>query len=437
MDGGQRFEVAVCGADPAEVAATLEWVNAATGFTGHAYVWPEPPPLSGPGGFVLLASKDAPGTALAEALGSRPGSEPLVAIGAEPCPKANPTCWLRRRPSAALLGLLLHQLLPAPPQGRSWRRKSDMIIGTSPTVTALLNQLDRLAPSPAPVLILGESGTGKELVARALHYSGPRAAKPFLAVNCAAIPETLFESELFGYQRGAFTGAVSARAGVFESAVGGTVFLDEIGELPLALQPKLLRVLERNEITRLGSSEPKPIDVRLVCATNRDLEEEVKKGRFREDLLYRIRVFPLELPALRERPEDIPALINHHLSLIAERDHHPVPALTPAALEKLLSHHWPGNVRELINVLQRAVLLADRGEIDARHLVLPSSARPAIPAYQQAKGEFEIRYFTQLLRAAAGNVSMAAKLAHKTRKEIYDALKRHQIDPDAFRGDIG
>jgi two-component system response regulator GlrR len=286
------------------------------------------------------------------------------------------------------------------------------------------------------VLITGESGTGKELVARALHYSGPRASRPFLAVNCAAIPESLFESELFGYQRGAFTGAVASRAGVFESAIGGTVFLDEIGELPLSLQPKLLRVLERNEITRLGSSEAKPIDVRLVCATNRDLEQEIAQGHFREDLYYRIRVFPLELPPLRERPEDIPALINHHLSLIAERDHHPVPALTPAALEKLLSHHWPGNVRELVNVLQRGVLLADRGEIDARHLVLPASARPSISAYHQAKGEFEIRYYTQLLRAAAGNVSMAAKLAQKTRKEIYDALKRHQLDPDSFRGEL-
>jgi two-component system, NtrC family, response regulator GlrR len=311
-----------------------------------------------------------------------------------------------------------------------------MIVGRSPGIIGVLAQLDRFAPSTGPVLITGESGTGKELIARALHYSSPRAARPFLAINCAAIPETLFESELFGYVRGAFTGAVTSRSGVFEAAQGGTVFLDEIGELPITVQAKLLRVLESGEITRLGSNVSQQVQFRLVSATNRPLEKMVQQNQFREDLYYRVRVFPLALPPLRDRPEDIPLLIFHSLSVTCEKEHQPMPKLSSAALAKLLAYPWPGNVRELVNVLHRALLHADRGEIDAAHISLPdvvASATTGIVNYRDAKAAFEERYFTQLLGAAAGNITTAAKLSQKTRKEIYDALKRHNLDPERFR----
>src|SRR5207302_8264215 len=220
----------------------------------------------------------------------------------------------------ALLATLLAQLVGAAPSTRNWRRKGDMIIGQSPALRELLTTLDRVAPADAAVLITGESGTGKELVARALHYSGPRAAAPFIAVNCAAIPEALFESELFGHVRGAFTGAVASRPGVFEAAHGGTLFLDELGEMPLALQPKLLRVIETGQVTRIGSNETRTINFRLVAATNRCLDDEVQAGRFREDLYYRVRVFSLNIPPLRDRPEDVPPLVSHHLGQLATRD---------------------------------------------------------------------------------------------------------------------
>jgi two-component system response regulator GlrR len=331
---------------------------------------------------------------------------------------------------------------PAPdsdaPPSRSWRRKSDMIIGVSGAITRLLSSLDRLAPSVAPALITGESGTGKELVARALHYSGPRSGAPFVALNCGAIPESLFEAELFGHQRGAFTGATSARPGAYEAADGGTLFLDEIGEMPLSLQVKLLRVLETGEVARLGSNERRRFNVRLVTATNRTLEDEVRAGRFREDLFYRVSVCPVHISPLRDRPEDIPPLVTHHLEQIARREGRAAPRLTNPALEKLLSHRWPGNVRQLINVLERAVLLAERGAIDAEHLALPQErSAPLIVPYREAKEQFEQNYYALLLRTAGGNVSLASKLAQKTRKEVYDALKRLGLDAGEYRESSG
>jgi DNA-binding NtrC family response regulator len=352
-------------------------------------------------------------------------------------------------PAPALLGALLQQLLKnsaaglaseeAVPLSLSYRRKTDMIIGNSPAITQLIHSLDQLAPAQTPVLISGESGVGKELVARALHFCGPRAKEPFIAINCAAIPENLFEAELFGYQRVAFTGAVAAHAGAFEAANKGTLFLDEIGELPLAMQSKLLRVLETSEVQRIGSTEARKVNFRLVTATNRTLEDEVKEGRFREDLFYRISVYPVHVPPLRERPEDIPPIVTHHLSRIALRENRPALRMTAAALEKVVGHGWPGNVRELVNRLERAALLAENSVIDAQHVIMPaqgttapSSGSSLIP-YKDAKQRFEADYYTQLMLTARGNVSLAAKLGQKTRKEVYDALKRLGLENVDYR----
>ncbi len=448
MGADDRATVAVCGSVREDVDDLSGLVRQLGAFRVHPVCWPDRSALdlarkAPAAAYVVVGAGTSACRQLHEQLSERPANVPLIAIGGnEPTPLA--TCWFKMRPAAPLLGALLVQLVslsPAPspppdsdpPPSRAWRRKSDMIIGASAAVTRLLTMLDRLAPSVAPVLITGESGTGKELVARALHYSGPRAVAPFIAVNCAAIPETLFEAELFGYQRGAFTGAVTARPGAFESADKGTLFLDEMGELPLSMQVKLLCVLETGEVTRLGSNETLRLDVRLVAATNRKLAEEVKEGRFREDLFYRVSVYPVHIPPLRERPEDIPPLVTHYLEEIARRERRAVPRVTHAALEKLLSHRWPGNVRELVNTLERAVLLAELGAIDAQHVVLPEDSTPIITTYREAKEKFEERYYTQLLSAAGGNVSLAAKLANKTRKEVYDAVKRVGLEVEQYR----
>ncbi len=232
------------------------------------------------------------------------------------------------------------------------------IIGTAPPLLRALGELERVSSATASVLLLGESGTGKELFARALHMSSPRRDAPFIKVNCAAIPEALFESELFGHERGAFTGAHGERAGWFELAHGGTIFLDEIGELPLALQTKLLRTLQEGTILRLGGKREKKVDVRVVAATHRDLEREVECGNFRRDLYYRLYVIPVRLPSLRERPEDIALLTLHFLSR-ANQAHQRNVNLTPAALARLARHPWPGNIRELTNVIERMVLLTE------------------------------------------------------------------------------
>ena len=371
---------------------------------------------------------------------------PMIAIGALPLVEISPEVWLPTMPTSSLLGSLLGHLLtshrddedvtaPMP----AWRRKSDMIIGNSPQLRSLRSQLDQLAASHTPVLISGESGVGKELVARALHFCGPRASEAFVAINCAAIPESLFEAELFGYQRGAFTGAINAKPGALETAHNGTLFLDEIGELPLAMQAKLLRVLETGDVQRIGATEPKTIKVRLVSATNRELDKEIETGRFREDLYYRIHVYPLHVPPLRERAEDIAPIVTHQLSSIARRESRPSLRVTAAALEKLIAHTWPGNVRELVNILERAVLMSPDNAIDAEHVIFASAtmAEPtAMPlAYRDAKAKFEHEYYAQLLRLANGNISLAAKLGQKTRKEIYDAIKRLEIDPAQFRNE--
>jgi two-component system, NtrC family, response regulator GlrR len=457
-----RTELCVCGLgdDP-----DFEWLvqtvtRAASSMQVCAIRWPDHQSLlagasESAAAYVLLSSSSTPPSemlALQRALAAvrdahRDDSDsvPLIVIGEDPATAARPSCSLRdlRDPAAmsmltALVAGIRQNIVASasdrPPPSMSWRRKTDMIIGNSPAIEQLLRALDRIASSTGSVLVSGESGTGKELVARALHFSGPRAREPFMAINCAAIPETLFEAELFGYQRGAFTGATTSRAGAFESADKGTLFLDEIGELPLSLQVKLLRVLETGQVTRLGSNESRSVSVRVVSATNRELEEEIANGRFREDLYYRLRVFPVHVPPLRSRAEDITPIAHHHLALIAAREKRPVPRLTPAALEKLICHPWQGNVRELINTLERAFILGN--PIDEHHLELTGgrpAAKPSLTSYRTAKQLFEEDYFDQLMRVTAGNVTFAAKVSKKTRKEIYDALKRVGLDPTRYR----
>ncbi len=306
------------------------------------------------------------------------------------------------------------------------------LIGRSPALLQALGELERVSQSQATVLLLGESGTGKELFARALHLASGRRDRPFIKVNCSAIPDTLFESELFGHERGAYTGAVQARAGWFEQAHGGTIFLDEVGELPLALQAKLLRTLQEGTLVRLGSTRERHIDVRLVTATNRELLREVEAGRFRQDLFYRLNVVPIRLPSLRERREDIHPLALHFLSR-ANQAHQRNVHLSPAAVERLVSHPWPGNVRELGNVVERLVLLADHPRTDATDLAryledsaapdpTPTSA-PLVRDYLPAQSH-SAEALAHALAAHQGNQSRAAQSLGLTLRQFAYRLQK-------------
>jgi two-component system, NtrC family, response regulator GlrR len=438
----ESVSIAVCGTNAEALDALTALVSNAGQWSVVPIHWPNPIAWDAAQDTrIFVIDSDHSCLELVRGLRERHGLA-VIAIG-ETALADLANIWLRPTPAPQLLASVLAHFLElhhgegADSTAPIWRRKSDMIIGNSPQLRQLLHTLDQLAPSPTPVLIQGESGVGKELVARSLHFCGPRAAEPFIAINCAAIPETLFEAELFGYQRGAFTGAVAAKPGAIEAAHQGTLFLDEIGELPIGLQAKLLRVLETGEVQRIGSTEPRIVKVRLVSATNRELDKEVEAGRFREDLYYRIVVYPVLIAPLRERPEDIPPIVAHQLSTIGRRENRPSLRLTAAALEKLIGYPWPGNVRELVNLLERAVLLAPGSIVDAEHISFTGAtvAEPvAMPvAYRDAKARFELDYYSQLMRTAGGNVSLAAKLGQKTRKEIYDALRRLELDPERYR----
>jgi formate hydrogenlyase transcriptional activator len=248
-------------------------------------------------------------------------------------------------------------------------RRFEQIVGNSPCLEAVLGQVERVAVTDSTVLVLGETGTGKELIARAIHNISPRCGRPFINLNCAAIPSDLLESELFGHEKGAFTGAVAQRIGRFELADAGTLFLDEVGDIPLALQPKLLRVLQEQEFEPLGSERTHRVNVRLVAATHRDLPQMVKQNRFRSDLFYRLHVFPIQLPALRERRDDIVPLVMHYVELFARRMGKRIDCIPPETLEAFKSYSWPGNVRELQNLMERAVILSNDG-------VLPNPLPP-------------------------------------------------------------
>jgi two-component system response regulator GlrR len=294
-----------------------------------------------------------------------------------------------------------------------------------------------LADSEASVLIQGESGTGKEILARAIHQAGPRAERPFVAINCAAIPDQLLESELFGHAKGAFTGAVSSHQGLFMTADGGTLFLDEIGDMPLALQAKLLRVLQEREIRPIGSNRALPVDVRIISATHRKLKENVDGERFREDLYYRLNVVTLSLPSLRERREDIPLLARHFLRQQTTKRR--AKAFTPEAMEMLIASDWPGNIRQLQNVVDQCSVLCSTPLISAAMVAraLQDKEPGQDLSYANAKQRFEREYLIRLLKITDGQVSEAARLAGRNRTEFYRLLGKHQITPAMFKPNAG
>ncbi|MHB8110938.1 MAG: sigma-54-dependent transcriptional regulator [Syntrophorhabdaceae bacterium] len=308
------------------------------------------------------------------------------------------------------------------------------IIAKSRKMKDVLSLVARVAPTDSTVYVHGESGTGKELVAKALHFASPRKDKTFTAINCAAIPEPLLESELFGYEKGAFTGATRSSKGFFANTDGGTLFLDEIGDMPLSLQAKLLRVLQEKQFYPLGSDRPSEVDIRLITATNKNLEEEVKSGSFREDLYYRIHVIPVYVPPLRERKEDIIPLAEHFLGKASEKMTKNVRGFTPMALQKLMLHDWPGNVRELENAIEYAIAIG-RTEMISDECILPSKERSAASPkpYKEAKEDFEKEYLNWILQIARGNVSKAASLAGKYRADFYSLLKKYSLKPESFK----
>ncbi|MES9992043.1 MAG: sigma 54-interacting transcriptional regulator [Candidatus Thiodiazotropha sp.] len=312
----------------------------------------------------------------------------------------------------------------------SWREE---IVTASPSMVSLLAEARLVAESDANVFIQGESGTGKELLARAIHKAGARVDQPFVAINCAAIPEQLLESELFGHAKGAFTGAVAAREGLFKSANGGSVFLDEIGDMPLTLQAKLLRVLEDREIRPIGSSQMIPVDLRIISATHRDLEEAVEKGDFREDLFYRLNVVSLSLPSLKQRREDIPLLARHFLEQQSENRR--AEAFTPEAMELLIANDWPGNVRQLLNVVEQCCVLSTTSLISPALVAraLHNKVAGSDLTYANAKQQFEREYLIRLLKITGGRVSEAARLAGRNRTEFYRLLSKHVLSPSMFK----
>jgi two-component system response regulator GlrR len=320
---------------------------------------------------------------------------------------------------------------PASASDDDWRSG---IITRSPAMEDLLRQARLVADSDAAVLITGESGTGKELLAQAIHRASKRGARPFVAVNCGAIPGELLESELFGHARGAFTGAVQAHKGLFQAADGGTLLLDEIGDMPLPLQVKLLRVLQQSEVRPVGSTQAIPINVRVISATHRDLEAQRAAGLFREDLYYRLNVVSLHLPPLAERREDIPMLATHFLRRLAERYRKAVPSLAPDAMQALVAAPWPGNVRQLLNLLEQAVALTTTGVIPATLVqsALREDAAALIP-FEEARKTFERDYLVRLLKITGGNVTQAAQLAKRNRTEFYKLLQRHRLEPGMFK----
>jgi two-component system, NtrC family, response regulator GlrR len=312
------------------------------------------------------------------------------------------------------------------------------IIGRSERMQKVLEQVFQAAQSDSTVYIEGESGTGKELIAKALHMAGQRKNQRFVAINCAAIPETLLESELFGYEKGAFTGAIRSKKGLFSEAQGGTFFLDEISEMPLAMQAKLLRVIQEREVTPIGGTQTLKVDVRLIASSNKNIEEAVKRGEFREDIYYRIHVIVIHLPPLRERKEDIPLLSDFFLKKFSAGTSKNIRAFSPGALQKMIQYDWPGNVRELENAVEAAVAMATQ-DIISEDLILQTRKMEATPfcPFKKAKEDFERNYLLQLIEAAEGNMSRAADISGKYRADLYELFKKHDLKPSDFRRNCG
>ena len=312
------------------------------------------------------------------------------------------------------------------------------VIGNSGKLQEVFSLVQSVAPTQATVLIRGESGVGKELIADAIHYNSRRSNKPFIKVNCAALPDTLIESELFGYEKGAFTGALSQRTGRFEAAEGGTIFLDEFGDIPLSTQVKLLRVLQQREIERIGGNTPIKVDVRIICATNKNLEEMITKGTFREDLYYRINVFPIYIPALRERLHDIPTLIDHFIEKFNKENNGNIKRITASAIDTLMVYHWPGNIRELENCIERCCILSQDGVIKSHNL--PPTIQNAVCSDTENKGtlesiidKLEKQILQDTLLATKGNISKAANQLGITERMMGLRIKKYEINPRRFK----
>jgi two-component system response regulator GlrR len=312
-----------------------------------------------------------------------------------------------------------------------WRSE---IITRSSLVEEKLSQAHMVAGTDARVLITGESGTGKELLARAIHTASPRRAKPFVAINCSAMAENLLESELFGHIKGSFTGAVRDHQGLFQAADGGTLLLDEIGDMPMRLQVKLLRVLQENNIRPIGATDAIPVNVRVISATHRDLQQLMMSGQFREDLYYRLNVVHIEMPPLNRRREDIPLLVSHFLAQISNESG-VRKIYAPEAVELLATADWPGNIRQLANVVRQNVALSQTPIIPVE-LVQQSlgGTQSKLPSFDEARDEFTRSYLSQILQITGGNVSQAARLAKRNRTDFYKLLSRHQLTPEDFKG---
>jgi formate hydrogenlyase transcriptional activator len=321
-------------------------------------------------------------------------------------------------------------------------RRFEQLVGNSPALEAVLEQVERVAPTDSTVLILGETGTGKELIASAIHKVSRRCGRPFLKLNCAAIPFDLLESELFGHEKGAFTGAIAQKTGRFELAHTGTLFLDEVGDIPLALQPKLLRVLQEQEFERLGSGRTQRVDVRLVAATHRDLLQMVEQGQFRRDLFYRLNVFPITLPPLRQRQEDIPLLVTYFAEMFSRRMRKAIERIPPETMVAFRSHSWPGNVRELQNIVERAVILSTDGTLP--NPLQPAEAKAGTPAAagptpQRTLKDSERVLILEALESVGwvvgGAAGAAARLGVK-RTTLIHKMKKHGISRPGAAPDV-
>ena len=309
------------------------------------------------------------------------------------------------------------------------------IVARSEKVKKVLEMVSQIAKTESTIYIHGESGTGKELIAKAIHLASERKNKPFVAINCAALPETLMESELFGHEKGAFTGAVRSKKGLFTQAHEGTIFLDEIGDMPLSIQAKLLRALQERQFYPVGSEKPMEVDVRVIVATRKDLEEQVKQGLFREDLFYRIHVIPIHLPPLKERKEDIPPLVEYFLKKFNRQMKKEVQGLTPQAMQRIMLHEWPGNVRELENTVEYAVAMTQEDMITEDFILQTKGieSHESLKPLKEARDAYEKGYLIHLLEICEGNVTKAAKLAGKYRADFYDLLKKHSLKSEDFK----
>ena len=308
------------------------------------------------------------------------------------------------------------------------------IITRNPVMKEILNQAKMVAATDARVLINGESGTGKELMAKAIHQASPRSNQPFVTINCSAMAENLLESELFGHEKGAFAGATRNHTGLFQAAEGGTLLLDEIGDMPMRLQVKLLRVLQENKVRPVGSAEARDVDARVISSTHRDLQKFMVHGRFREDLYYRLNVVNIRIPTLHQRREDIPLLVAHFLHLMSTEAEQERKVYAPEAVEMLVTAEWPGNIRQLYNVVHQNVALS-RSPVMSAELVQQSLGEHAgkLLSFSDARDEFTRNYLSQILQITIGNVSQAARLAKRNRTDFYKLLARHDLNPEQFK----